>query len=90
MDKDLEAQIAAAKLKLEQSNQRAEQSRSWQFLSELIAGLMVGGGVGWMPDNWLGTKPWLFVVFLVVGMAAAFWNMFRLASADEIRHTGRD
>jgi ATP synthase protein I len=90
MTKELEEKIAAAKLKLDQSSQRAERSLGWQFLSEIIAGLLVGGGFGWFMDDWLGTQPWLFVVFIVLGMVAAFWNMFRLASKDEIGHTGRD
>ena len=37
---------------------------------EMAAALAVGGGLGWALDSWLGTKPWLFVVFIFVGIAA--------------------
>ncbi len=87
---DLKARIEAAKAKLQEPSGRAEQNRAWQFLSEIVAGLIVGGGIGWLLDGWIGSKPWLFIVFLLLGIAGAFWNMMRLASRDEIVHTQRD
>lgn len=87
---DLKARIEAAKAKLQEPNGRAEQNRAWQFLSEIVAGLIVGGGIGWFLDGWFGSKPWLFIVFLLLGVAGAFWNMMRLASRDEIVHTKLD
>ena len=42
-------------------------------------GLAVGGGIGWLLDEWLGTRPWLFVVFIFVGIAAGILNAFRAA-----------
>ena len=46
---------------------------------EMAAALAVGGGLGWLLDDWLGTKPWLFVVFIFVGIAAGILNAFRAA-----------
>jgi len=42
----------------------------------MVSGLIVGGGVGYYLDEWLGTKPWLFLVFLVLGIAAGFKNVY--------------
>lgn len=89
-ESDLKSRIAAAKAKLDVPTQKAEQNRAWHFLSEIVAGLIVGGGIGWLLDDWLGSKPWLFIVFLLLGIIGAFWNMMRLASKDEIVHTERD
>lgn len=46
---------------------------------EFVAGLFVGGFIGWQLDAWLGTAPWLFLVFLGLGMAAGMVNVFRHA-----------
>jgi ATP synthase protein I len=45
--------------------------------SELVAGLAVGLGIGWALDRWLGTGPWLMVVFFFLGSAAGILNVWR-------------
>jgi ATP synthase protein I len=57
----------------------------FRVASELIAGVIVGGGIGWAIDRWLGTSPFGLIVMLLFGMAAGFWNVYRLA----VRSTGR-
>jgi len=37
--------------------------------------------LGYKADSWLGSEPWLLVVGALVGMAVAFYNLFRRASA---------
>src|SRR3546814_13690820 len=32
---------------------------------ELVAALIVGVGIGWLLDSWLGTGPWLFLLFFM-------------------------
>lgn len=46
--------------------------------TELVAGVAVGGFIGWLLDQWLGTR-WLLFVFLGLGIAAGFTNVFRAA-----------
>lgn len=48
---------------------------------ELVAGVAVGGFIGWALDRWLGSAPFLMVVFLVLGAAAGMMNVFRAATA---------
>ncbi len=45
---------------------------------ELVASLIVGGGIGFMLDRWLGTGPWLLVVFFLLGATAGFMNVYRV------------
>ena len=45
---------------------------------ELVAALIVGTGIGLLLDRWLGTAPWLMVVFFVLGAAAGFLNVLRV------------
>jgi ATP synthase protein I len=47
---------------------------------ELVAALAVGVGVGLLLDRWLGTKPWMLVVFFFLGSAAGFLNVYRAVS----------
>jgi ATP synthase protein I len=48
--------------------------------SELVAGVLVGGFLGWWIDHWLGTKPVIFLVMLLIGMGAGFWNVYKIAA----------
>lgn len=46
---------------------------------ELVTGLAVGGGIGWLLDQWLGTLPWFLLLFFFLGAAAGMMNVFRTA-----------
>lgn len=48
--------------------------------TELLAALIVGGGLGWAVDTYLlGTGPWGMVLGLVFGAAAGVRNAYRMA-----------
>lgn len=48
--------------------------------TELLASLVVGGGLGWVADTYLfGSGPWGLVVGLVVGVGAGIRNVMRVA-----------
>jgi len=47
--------------------------------SEFIAGVVVGAGLGWIIDRWLGTSPWGLIVFLLLGFGAGVLNVMRSA-----------
>jgi ATP synthase protein I len=49
----------------------------FRMSSELVAAILVGGLIGYGLDRWLGTTPWLFLVFFVVGFAAGILNLLR-------------
>jgi ATP synthase protein I len=52
----------------------------FRVASELVAGVLVGGGMGWALDRWFGTSPVFLIIMLVVGMVAGFWNVYRIAA----------
>jgi ATP synthase protein I len=46
---------------------------------ELVAGVAVGGFIGWALDRFFGSAPFLMVVFLGLGAAAGIMNVVRTA-----------
>lgn len=47
---------------------------------EVVSALVVGIVIGSLLDRWLGTWPWLFLLFFVAGSAAGILNVYRLFS----------
>ncbi len=47
--------------------------------TELVSSLIVGVGIGYALDYWLGTTPWLIIVFFILGSIAGILNMVRTA-----------
>ncbi len=45
---------------------------------ELVSALVVGVAIGFGLDRWLGTTPWLLILFIVLGGAAGVANVWRL------------
>ena len=50
---------------------------------EMVAATVVGAGVGYGLDSWLGTRPWLLVVGVVLGAAAGFLGIYRLVNTPD-------
>jgi len=45
---------------------------------ELIAAVMVGGGIGYGLDRWLDTRPVLLLIMLLLGITAGLTNIYRM------------
>ena len=46
----------------------------------LFSSVVAFCGVGWLLDRWLGTKPWLLVLGIVLGAVAGFYQFIRLTT----------
>lgn len=44
---------------------------------ELVVAVVVGTVIGWAFDVWLGTRPWLAILFFFLGVAAGMVNVWR-------------
>ncbi|HEX8167804.1 MAG TPA: AtpZ/AtpI family protein [Beijerinckiaceae bacterium] len=53
--------------------------RAFRMSSEFVAGVIAGGGLGWIFDRLLGTSPLGLIVFLMLGFAAGAFNVIRAA-----------
>jgi ATP synthase protein I len=54
-------------------------ARGFRLSSELIAGVIVGAGIGWGLDRLLSTSPWGLIVFFLLGFVAGVVNVVRSA-----------
>ncbi len=63
---------------------------SWKALGELstvgitlVLATVIGMAAGYYLDRWLGTRPWLFLAGLVLGIVAGFVSLFRAVKDSE-------
>ncbi len=83
--KDLKTRLKIEKSKLEkQDSQKSEKEgimlgNAFKLGTELVAAVIVGTIIGFILDNWFGTKPLLIIVFFLFGAAAGIINVFRAA-----------
>jgi ATP synthase protein I len=48
--------------------------------SQFVAAVVLGGGLGWAIDRWLGTRPFVMLVLMVLSFIAAMVNVWRSMS----------
>lgn len=57
----------------------SQAQHAWRMVVELVAGLGIGFGMGFGLDTLFGTKPFLMIVFTLLGFAAGIKTMMRSA-----------
>ena len=53
--------------------------------TEMVAGLVVGGSMGWALDYLLGTSPIFMIVMFFMGAAAGMMNIWRMAMGHGLK-----
>ena len=89
--RSLEDRLKKARQTQDVDDQVAEESQersqalglAFKMGIELVVGTGVGGMIGWALDDVAGTRPWLFLVFLVLGFAAGITNIVRDATKHQ-------
>lgn len=81
LDERLRAIQHAEQVRTASTHRKPEKgySQGNRVLTELIAGIVGGGLLGWCFDHWLGTKPWLLLAMLFLGIGVAFRNIIRIS-----------
>ncbi len=54
----------------------------------MIAGVMIGGGAGYLLDRWLHTSPALTLVLGGLGFAGGIWEIIKRLTREEKREGG--
>lgn len=73
------------KLKNPPEGDRSAMGTAFRLSSEFVIAIFVGAFIGWHLDGWLGTKPWLLVLFLMLGFGAGIKLVFRSAAEMDNR-----
>ena len=88
MSKDqFKTRLEIAKNKIIKRSKVSEDSRSsklgiaFKMSTEMVAAVVVGTIIGFILDNWFGTKPWLILLFFFVGVIAGILNVVRTAKS---------
>ena len=82
---DLETRLKIAKSKLEIKHSKADTKKgaflgnAFKLGTELVAAVAVGSIIGFILDNWFGTKPILIIIFFFFGAVAGITNVIKAA-----------
>ena len=82
---DLDTRLKIAKSKLENSEIKTDRKKgvflgnAFKLGTELVAAVAVGSIIGFILDNWFGTKPLLIIVFFILGSVAGILNVIKAA-----------
>ena len=86
MSKDqFKTRLEIARNKIFKKSNISKQSSSsnlgiaFKMSTELVAAVVVGTIIGFILDNWFGTKPWLILIFFFVGVIAGIMNVIKSA-----------
>ncbi|CAN5314303.1 AtpZ/AtpI family protein [soil metagenome] len=71
-DDSLDARIAAAKAESVRPSTADSQAegRGWAIGAEFVVTILVTTFIGYLLDGYFQTRPWLMIVFLLLGFAA--------------------
>ena len=76
------------------SEDRRQLIKSLGFLSgvgiSLVAATFIGLAMGYYLDKWLGTSPWMTLIFLGFGIVSGFRNVYILTERELKRQQHND
>ena len=83
--KEISARLKIAKGKVNNSRIKNKKTNSsnlgsaFKISTEFVAAVVVGSIIGFILDNLFGTKPWLIIIFFIIGVIAGMLNVIRSA-----------
>ena len=84
-NKDFKTRLKSAKNEFLKNTNKDDNSRghfmgsAFRLGTELVASVIVGTIIGFILDNWFGTKPILIIIFFFFGTAAGITNVIKAA-----------
>ena len=93
---EFDAKLKAARERIEGSETKELASEGtslgygYRLSVELLAGLLVGLGLGYVIDGWLGTRPWVMLVLMILGLGGGVLNVMRVTRTMEQQAAAKD
>ncbi len=53
--------------------------------TELLAGLIIGAGLGWTLDQWINTTPLFLIILFILGGLAGIYNLWRVLTGKGLK-----
>ena len=85
-NKDFKTRLRIAKKEIQKKSSNEEDNKglflgsAFRLGTELVAAVVVGTIIGFILDNWFGTKPWFIITFFFIGVVAGILNVIRVAN----------
>ncbi len=81
---DLEQRLEEVRKRREKPQETEDNNGSllgmaWRMSTELVVAVLVGTGLGYGLDKFLGTQPWILLLGIGFGFAAGIMNVVRAA-----------
>ncbi len=64
--------------------------QAWTVGLNLVVSICVGLAIGYFLDKYLGTAPWMMVVFFFLGLIAGFRELWKLAKKQQENGSDKD
>jgi len=90
-EKKFKTRLEIAKKKFANKNNENSVNKSsvlgaaFKMSTEFVAAVAVGTIIGFIFDNWFGTKPWLILIFFFVGVVTGILNVVKSAKYMQIK-----
>ena len=79
-------EVALAKKEYKQTFKKADSLNIYYRVgTELLAGLIIGAGIGWTIDKWLNTTPLFLIVFFILGGVTGIYNLWRVVTGKGLK-----
>ena len=86
-NRDFETRLKIAKKQIIKNQPDNDQKKglflgsAFRLGTELVAATVVGTIIGFILDNWFGTKPWFIITFFFIGVIAGMLNVIKVANS---------
>ena len=90
-DNKFKTRLQIAKKKISKRTPKSNNNKSsllgiaFKMSTELVAAVLVGTIIGFILDSWFDTKPWLIIIFFIIGVTAGILNVIRSAKNMQIK-----